>query len=242
MEVGQRSGSVGRYGILLVTLVAAYLVSAVTQTRWTGPVHVAFIAAVALLALRNTRLPLRTRRLAAVAAVVTAIAAGLCLSSGNPAAQGAGDLWGALVLLLTVLVIVGRVLRIGHVTEQSIYAALSAYMLIGLMFTEVYAALDVIVTGAFFADGQPANSQTLQYFSFTTLTTLGYGDFTAAGSLGRAVAVLEAITGQVFLATLVARLVSAYGTAIRRPPPPDERRDRVPGPGDEGAAGDEGER
>ena len=71
-----------------------------------------------------------------------------------------------------------------------------------------------MVAGAFFANGQPANTQTLQYFSFTTLTTLGYGDFTAAGSLGRAVAVLEALTGQVFLATLVARLVSAYGTAI----------------------------
>jgi hypothetical protein len=222
MGEGQQSGSVGRYGLLLLTLVTAYLVSAVTYTRWTGPVHVAFIAAIGLLSLRNTRLRPRKRRLAAAGGVVTAIAAGLCLKSGNTVAQGAGDLWGATVLLLTVLVIVGRVLRIGHVTAQSIYAALSAYMLIGLMFTEVFAALNVFEAGAFFADGQPANSQTLQYFSFTTLTTLGYGDFTAAGSLGRAVAVLEAISGQVFLATLVARLVSAYGTAIRRPPPPGE--------------------
>ncbi len=222
MEEGQRSGSVGRYGLLLLTLVAAYLVSAMTYTRWTGPVHVAFIAAIGLLALRNTRLRPRERRLAGAGGVVTAVAAGFCLNSGSTAAQGAGDLWGGLVLLLTVLVIVGRVLRIGQVTAQSIYAALSAYMLIGLMFTEVFAALNVFVAGAFFADGQPANSQTLQYFSFTTLTTLGYGDFTAVGSLGRAVAVLEAITGQVFLATLVARLVSAYGTAIRRPPPPGE--------------------
>ena len=222
MEEGQRSGSVGRYGLLLLTLVTAYLVSAVTYTRWTGPVHVAFIAAIGLLALRNARLRPRERRRAGAGGMVTAVAAGFCLKSGNTAAQGAGDLWGALVLLLTVLVIVGRVLRIGQVTAQSIYAALSAYMLIGLMFTEVFAALNVFVAGAFFADGQPANSQTLQYFSFTTLTTLGYGDFTAVGSLGRAVAVLEAITGQVFLATLVARLVSAYGTAIRRPPPPGE--------------------
>jgi hypothetical protein len=75
------------------------------------------------------------------------------------------------------------------------------------------------VSGPFFADGQPLNTETVQYFSFTTLTTLGYGDFTAAGSLGRALAVLEAISGQVFLATLVARLVSAYGTTRRRRPP-----------------------
>ncbi len=66
---------------------------------------------------------------------------------------------------------------------------------------------------SFFANRQPGNTQTFQYFSFTTLTTLGYGDFTAMDSSGRAVAVLEALTGQVFLATLVARLVAAFRTS-----------------------------
>jgi hypothetical protein len=87
----------------------------------------------------------------------------------------------------------------------------SAYLIIGLMFASCYAAIDHLGVPPFFADNQPATSQTFQYFSFTTLTTLGYGDFTAVGSGGRAVAVLEALAGQVFLATLVARLVSAYG-------------------------------
>ena len=70
-----------------------------------------------------------------------------------------------------------------------------------------------------------ATTQTFQYFSFVTLTTLGYGDFTALGNGGRALAVIEALAGQVFLATLVARLVSVYrtpsrqaGTASPRPP------------------------
>jgi hypothetical protein len=74
----------------------------------------------------------------------------------------------------------------------------------------VYAALNHLTTPDFFASSQPANTQTFQYFSFTTLTTLGYGDFTAAQNSGRSIAVLEALTGQVFMATLVARLVSAY--------------------------------
>ena len=222
MEEGQRSGSVGRYGILLVTLVAAYLVSAVTSTHWGGAIHVAFVAAIGLLSLRNARLRPRVARLAGAIVVATAIVAGICLTSDNKDAQGAGDIWAAAMLLFTVLIIVDRVVRLSRVTAQSLYAALSAYMLIGLMFTEYFGALNVLASGPFFADGQPANNQTLQYFSFTTLTTLGYGDFTAAGSFGRAVAVLEAMTGQVFLATLVARLVSAYGTAIRRPPPPEE--------------------
>jgi hypothetical protein len=218
MEEGRRTGSEGRYGLLLITLVSAYLLSAVSHSRWGGVLHVAFIAVISLLSLRNVRLTPRHTRLAAGGVVATAIAAGFCAASGNRAAEGADDIWGGLMLLLTVLIIVDRVVRLDRVTAQSIYAALSAYLQIGMMFSAYFAALDVLVSSPFFADGQPADSQTLQYFSFTTLTTLGYGDFTAAGSLGRAVAVLEAVTGQVFLATLVARLVSAYGT-VRRPPP-----------------------
>ena len=223
MEEGQRAGSVGRYGLLLVTLIAAYLVSAVTSTHWGGAIHVAFVTAIGVLSLRNAqRLRPRVVRLARVVILATAIAAGICLTSGNKPAQGAGYIWGAVILLLTVVIIVGRVVRLDEVTEQALYAAVSAYLLIGMMFSEYFAALNVLVPGPFFANGQPANNQTLQYFSFVTLTTLGYGDFTAAGSLGRAFAVLEALTGQVFLATLVARLVSAYGGAARRRPPPAE--------------------
>jgi hypothetical protein len=88
-------------------------------------------------------------------------------------------------------------------------------------------------TSDFFANKQPANTQTFQYFSFTTLTTLGYGDFTAAESGGRSIAVLEALTGQVFLATLVARLVAAY----RTPDQPEELDS--PGSDDDDFAGDD---
>jgi hypothetical protein len=84
------------------------------------------------------------------------------------------------------------------------------YLLTGLMFAAFYAAFNALGGGHFFASGQPATTQTFQYFSFTTLTTLGYGDFTAAASSGRAVAMLEALTGQIFLVTLVARLVAGF--------------------------------
>src|SRR5207245_10335758 len=93
---------------------------------------------------------------------------------------------------------------------QAIYAALTAYLVIGFMFAAVFAAIYHLNGDQFFARGEIANTQTFQYFSYTTLTTLGYGDFTAGYSTGRAVAVLEALTGQVFLATLVARLVAAF--------------------------------
>ena len=96
-----------------------------------------------------------------------------------------------------------------QITGQSIYGVLSAYMIIGLIFSAVYVAMYKF-GGPFFVHGELNNTKTFQYFSFTTLTTLGYGDFTAAGNGGRAVAVLEAIVGQMFLATLVARLVAGF--------------------------------
>jgi hypothetical protein len=180
---------------------------------------VTFIVAIALLAVRQVRLRPRGVAVAVIAILVTATAAGVGTTSANTTAQGIAEIWNGLVLLVTVTVIIDRVLRLNKVTAQSIYAALSAYMLIGLMFASFYGAIGFLVSGPFFANGQPDNAATLQYFSFTTLTTLGYGDFTAAGNLGRALAVLEALAGQVFLATLVARLVSAYGTTRRREPP-----------------------
>jgi hypothetical protein len=219
MEEDRRTSVPARYGLLLITLIAAYLVSAVTETRWGGAIHVGLVAAVAVLAVRHTRPWPRAAWLAAGAVLVTGVAAAVGAASENKVAMGLADSWNGLVLLATVVIIIGRVLRLDQVTAQSIYGALSAYLLIGLMYAAWFGAIGSFVTGPFFADGQPVNPANVQYFSFTTLTTLGYGDFTAAGSLGRAVAVLEAISGQVFLATLVARLVSAYGTSRRQRPP-----------------------
>jgi hypothetical protein len=219
MAEGEPTGPEARYGLLLITLVAAYLLSAVTHSTWAEVVHVGLIVVVALLAVRHARLTRRGNVLVIGVTLVTATAAGVGVTSANTQAEGIASIWNGLLLLATVVVIIDRVVRFERVTVQSIYAALSSYLLIGLMFASFFGALGYLVSGSFFADGQPVNSQTLQYFSFTTLTTLGYGDFTAAGSLGRALAVLEALAGQVFLATLVARLVSAYAGSRRRPPP-----------------------
>ena len=219
MTPGEQTGPEARYGLLLVTLVAAYLLSAVTHSTWAAVVHVGLVVAAAVLAARHTRLLPRGKLLVIGVTLVTAVAAGVGATSSNTQAEGIASIWLGLTLMLTVVVIIDRVVRLERVTAQSIYAALSTYLLIGLMFASFFGALGSLVAGPFFADSEQANGETLQYFSFTTLTTLGYGDFTAVGSLGRSVAILEALGGQIFLATLVARLVSLYGAARRQPPP-----------------------
>jgi Ion channel len=200
----------GRYGLLLAVLVGTYLLAAFSAAKLATEVQVILFAGILLIALRTSPLPGHwPAAIAAITILGSAITFWTSLS-GTRDAKAAEDLWKTLLLLLAVAVVLRRVLARPEVTIQSIYGALSAYLMVGLMFASGYAALQHLATSDFFAGHQPANTQTFQYFSFTTLTTLGYGDFTAAQSNGRSIAVLEALTGQVFMATLVARLVSAY--------------------------------
>jgi hypothetical protein len=200
----------GRYGLLLLVLILTYLLSAFINGRAIIDLQFVLFLALLLLALRTSRVRGRTAWLVAAAALAGSAAAFGAALTGTQVGGGVAAIWKGLILLLAAVLIVSRVLARPSVTVQSIYGALSAYVIIGLMFAAFFAAIRYLGGGGFFADGQPANTQTFQYFSFTTLTTLGYGDFTSAVNGGRAVAVLEALTGQVFLVTLVARLVSAY--------------------------------
>ncbi len=190
-------------------MICAYLLAASTTGRWIDALRILLFTVAALLALRSSLLPQRTARLI-LGGVLTGSAIMLAVSFTNEAGRGVASIWAGLVLLFTVVVIVYRVLFIRTVTMQSIYGALSAYLIIGVAFASFFAAIDYLSGGHFFAQGQPDSTQTFQYFSFTTLTTLGYGDFTAAGNFGRAVAVMEAFTGQIFLVTLVAFLVTRF--------------------------------
>ncbi len=190
-----------------------YLLSASGFSTVAADLQTLLFAGVVLLALRTAPLDRRVTLVIVSVVLIGSAAAGAAALTHTRDGDGAADLWKGLILLLTAVLIVRRVLARPTVTVQSIYGALSAYLIIGLMFAAFYAAIQRLGSGAFFASHQPANTQTFQYFSFTTLTTLGYGDFTAAGNGGRALAVIEALTGQVFLATLVARLVAAFRSA-----------------------------
>jgi Ion channel len=219
----RRADPYGRYGLLLLVLVAAYLLAAFNGGRAATGVEVGLVAAIVVLAMRTSPLPGRWPVLIGIVAAAGSAAAIAASLTGTQTGAGAADLWKALMLLLTTVLIVRRVLARPAVTIQSIYGALSAYLVAGLMFAACYAAIQHLGHAPFFAGGQADNTQTFQYFSFTTLTTLGYGDFTAAGDGGRAVAVLEALTGQVYLATLVARLVAAYRSPAQSPARQDDK-------------------
>jgi Ion channel len=207
------TGRGDRYALLLLLLIATYLLAAFTVGDFITIFESLLFVGTLLLALRTSQVQARTARLiigGTLVGSVIVVALMLIHATSKDTAVGIANIWTGLVLLVTVGVILRRILAMPMVSLQSLFGAISAYMIIGLMFASFYSAMSHLDSQPFFANGQQGNTRTFQYFSFVTLTTTGYGDFTAARNAGRAVAVMEALGGQIFLATLVARLVASY--------------------------------
>ena len=128
---------------------------------------------------------------------------------------------GAIFFTFTACLLLADVLRTGAVTANKIYGALCVYLLIGLTWGFMFLTLEGVQPGSFQfgqarSSGIEKDPATLVYFSFVTLSTVGYGDITPLSPPARSLAFMEAIIGQIYLAVLVARLVGlhiVYSTA-----------------------------
>ncbi len=202
---------VDRFGLVLGLLVVSYLLFALGGGS-TPRILEGSSAVVALwLALHASAMGPRVR-LGAAAMLVVAFLALVVIdqSVADSTASGLGELWFVVVFLVTLVAVLRRVLVHQEVTLETICGALSAYLLLGLMFSALYGAMADLGGQQLFVQVAEPSIPLRQYFSFSTLTTLGYGDVTAATDIGRAVATLEAICGQIFLVTLIARLVANF--------------------------------
>jgi hypothetical protein len=110
-----------------------------------------------------------------------------------------------------VLGVIRRLKATRAVTVEAVIGVISVYLLLGMCFAFTFGAIDRIGDGHFFAQGGTATVSTLQYYSFTTLATVGYGDYTAASNLGHTMSVFEALLGQVYLVTVVSLIVGNLG-------------------------------
>lgn len=123
----------------------------------------------------------------------------------------------AVVVVSIVLVVLVRgvawLIRSRGVTLQAVAGALSIYLLVGLAFALVI-SLIARVGPTYFVQGKHEALSEQTYFSFTTMTTTGYGDLTPATNVGHALAVLEMLLGQIYLVTVIGLLV---GNLTRRP-------------------------
>jgi hypothetical protein len=126
-------------------------------------------------------------------------------------------LLGGLLLAATIVVIVHGVISHSEVNAQSVIGAITVYILLGMVFISIYTVVAVLGDGPFFAQGTDGTLSLRLYFSFVTLTTVVFGDYTAAGTAGHTFAVTEALLGQVYLVTVVALLVSRMRVRSRAP-------------------------
>ncbi len=168
-------------------------------------------------------------RLAVIAALVSIVGASLAILGtdelGNSSGRGVTLLLVALVPPAIVTGLIKLFREEGSVTVETMFGGLCLYLIVGLFFGTAFAAIEEIGGHAFFHQLSAAQSETSDflYFSFTTLTTVGYGDLTAASNFGRSLAITEALIGQIYLVTVVAVIVSNMRPSRAR----SQRRDRT---------------
>jgi hypothetical protein len=124
---------------------------------------------------------------------------------------------GLLLVAFVVVNLLGFVLRAPSVNAEVLCASISAYLMLGLIWTMAYWLVDQLTPGGAFSFNTNAGRQSMNgfnafYFSFITLSTVGYGDITPLSRIARWLAALEAMTGLLYVAVLIARLVSLYST------------------------------
>ncbi len=123
-----------------------------------------------------------------------------------------------ILFLFIIRLMLIKIFRAQVVTLETIGYALCTYILLGTVWTFFYLPVAELDPHAF---SQPIDQQgsspgaVLVYFSFVTLTTLGYGDISPVSNLARSLTILEALTGTLFLAVLISRLVGSYSSQKR---------------------------
>jgi hypothetical protein len=206
-----------RYGVLLIALVATFsflgLMEPSDFQRIGGTV---LVGATLMLALNAAEIPGRWLRTSGILVGVLVVAVVIASIGGNErnAIAIVGISNGLLVAVAPWAVVKGvlRNLRqTGAVTVTVVAGVLCLYLLLGLFFAFVYTTIQGVHDAPFFANGATATSARSVYFSFVTLATVGYGDYTAATNLGHTLSITEALLGQIYLVTVVATIVSRLG-------------------------------
>lgn len=214
----QRTDSYGFVLILLATLIWG-VGPLVADRRWASIPAVCVYGLAVVIAMHTSSIPRRhVNAVITVATGLTAIAIAAIITE-NSIARIASNLGFAVAMMVTGAVVIYRVMNHHAVTTRTISGAVSVYLLIAMAFAEVYAALEIWQPGSFSYHSGSMGQNTMQYFSLVTIATLGYGDIVPISNAARSFATLETITGQIFLVTIVARLVSMFGTSKELPDP-----------------------
>jgi hypothetical protein len=200
------------YATVLALILVTYVLSVALTASWAASLILAVQIATVWVSLRAARARRPVQLIANCALVVAAAAAAANLIFGGRIDGGSVVWWVSSLLYLAAPAAIVRHLLLRHVVDaETVLGAVAAYLMAGMFFAFLYHAVGVVQTRPpfFGPHGTGTFSQDL-FFSFTTLTTTGYGNLVPSGNPGQSFAVLEMVMGQLFLVVAVAKVVSAW--------------------------------
>lgn len=217
VRAGGRAGSADkpaqfRYGVVfMIVLVTVVFEVLAPDADWARAFAIALVGGALTVAVATSRARAEVRRVRmfGVGGVALLVVVGI--------AVGVVHAWGTFLvgtlLVASIPVALGggllRLIRDEGVTVQAVAGALAVYLLVGLLFASAISFV-ATVHGGFFAQAGPVSNGERVYYSFTVLTTTGFGDYTAAEPVGHALAVLEMLTGQLYLVTVIGILIGNF--------------------------------
>jgi hypothetical protein len=204
--------------VFLLVLITYVLTSLMANRGWDAVVLTIATSATSVVALVSSHAQIKVVRAALLFSSASIVLAAVAAISDDHAWLEFASLIQITLLAVAMAAVLHRVITAPEIGSRTILGALSVYAVLGILFTFLYGAIDRIQVGPFFEGVANAKGSDFLFFSYTTLTTTGYGDLVPGGQPGRMIAGLEMMIGQIFLVTLVAGLVSLWrpGEAIRR--------------------------
>jgi Ion channel len=207
------------FGLVLVLVLITYVLTSLLENRgWDAVILIVATSMTTVVALISSHARSRLIRIAVILSALTVALAAIGAASGGHTWLNFASVVQVLLLTVAMGAVLRRVVSTPEVGSRTILGALSVYTVLGILFTFVYGAIDRIQSGPFFEGTPHPIGSDFIFFSYTTLTTTGYGNLVPGGQPGRMISGLEMMIGQIFLVTLVAGLVSLWrpGEALRR--------------------------
>ena len=213
-RLGRRKRFDDSYGLVLLLLVVSYFCDATLGDYTWGRVVVVFVLAAATwLALRASQVERRPMRIAQALIPLLCVVAVASLLIGDENVAHAVTAAISAILVIVAPIAIGRhLVRKLELTFENFLGAVCIYLLVAQLFATLFALTAVIAGQPFFVQTSHPTTIDYIYFSFVTMTTLGYGDYTSALNVGRMLAVMEAIFGQLYLITVVSLVVQNLRT------------------------------
>jgi Ion channel len=203
------------WAVLGAIFVSFFLSALLPDSDWATSVIVFVLSGTLLIAIWTAGFSVASRTISFPLAVAGITAAVINFFSESQALTVTLAVIGALLTFAIAIVVAAGAVAQGEVNSRSVAGAICVYVLLGMMFVSIYGVLATVGNTPFFAQGTDGTRALRFYFSYVTLATLGYGDYTPAGNLGHALAVLEALIGQLYLVTVVAVVVTRLGRPER---------------------------